>query len=94
MVFKRNDIFYIFSFNIDYYLVFVVFYNRIERLRMFLFMSVLFLNDLVRLLFGKVGMIQIDCGVKKIEFINMQKFMFLNLLLQQNMIYFSGYGGI
>lgn len=57
-------------------------------------MPALSLNDSVRPPFGKVGMIQIDCEVKKTEFINVQKSMLPNPSLQQNMTYFSGYGGI
>ncbi|XP_048752899.2 cyclic AMP-dependent transcription factor ATF-6 alpha-like [Ostrea edulis] len=88
---RRNDTFYILSFNTDYYLVPATLHNGTERPRMSLFMPGLTRNDTH---VGKIGMIQIDCEVLKTKFVDVQKSMIPTQELHKNMPYFTSYDGI
>ncbi|XP_062597062.1 cyclic AMP-dependent transcription factor ATF-6 alpha-like [Saccostrea cucullata] len=89
---RRNDTFYVMSFNTDYYLVPATLQNRNKRPRISLFMPALTLNDTVKAPVGKIGMIQIDCEVLKTKLVYVRKSILPSQEFQQNVPFFSQYG--
>ncbi|XP_061183878.1 cyclic AMP-dependent transcription factor ATF-6 alpha-like [Saccostrea echinata] len=88
---RRNDTFYVMSFNTDYYLVPATLQNRNKRPRISLFMPALTLNDTVKPPVGKIGMIQIDCEVLKTKLVHVRKSLLPLQEFQQNVPLFSQY---
>ncbi|KAJ8300892.1 hypothetical protein KUTeg_022411 [Tegillarca granosa] len=70
---RRNDTFYVLSFNEDYFLVPAVAHNKTMRPRMSLMMPAVALNESMQPPAGKIGMMQIDCEVLNTQLIHVQK---------------------
>lgn len=70
---RRNDTFYVLSFDTDYWLVPAVAHNKTMRPRMSLVMPALALNESMAPPPGRVGMMQIDCEVMNTQLIHVQK---------------------
>lgn len=70
---RRNDTFYVLSFDEDYYLVPAVYHNKTSRPRMSLVMPAVALNESMMPGEGQVGMMQIDCEVMNTQLIHVQK---------------------
>ncbi|KAL4218737.1 positive regulation of atf6-mediated unfolded protein response [Mactra antiquata] len=70
---RRNDTFYVLSFDEDYYLVPAVYHNKTSRPRMSLVMPAVALNESMMPSENHVGMMQIDCEVMNTQLIHVQK---------------------
>lgn len=72
---RRNDTFYVLSFNTDYFLVPATAHNKTSRPRMSLVMPVLStaLNDSMQPPEGSIGMMQIDCEILDTHLIHVRK---------------------
>ncbi|XP_067661796.1 cyclic AMP-dependent transcription factor ATF-6 beta-like [Haliotis asinina] len=70
---RRNDTFYVLSFNTDYLLVPASEHNKTMRPRMSLVMPVVTLNETMQPPPGSVGMMQIDCEVLGTQLIHVHK---------------------
>ncbi|XP_053380201.1 cyclic AMP-dependent transcription factor ATF-6 alpha-like [Mercenaria mercenaria] len=70
---RRNDTFYVLSFDEDYYLVPAVHHNKTSRPRMSLVMPAVALNESMMPAEDQVGMMQIDCEVMNTQLIHVQK---------------------
>ncbi|KAH3791575.1 cyclic AMP-dependent transcription factor ATF-6 alpha-like isoform X4 [Dreissena polymorpha] len=70
---RRNDTFYVLSFDEDYYLVPAVYHNKTSRPRMSLVMPAVALNESMMPRDDEVGMMQIDCEVMNTNLIHVSK---------------------
>ncbi|XP_071097689.1 cyclic AMP-dependent transcription factor ATF-6 beta-like isoform X2 [Haliotis cracherodii] len=70
---RRNDTFYVLSFNTDYLLVPASAHNKTMRPRMSLVMPVVTINETMQPPPGSVGMMQIDCEVLGTQLIHVHK---------------------
>lgn len=70
---RRNDTFYVLSFNTDYFLIPAVAHNKTMRPRMSLVMPATSLNETMQPPAGNIGMMQIDCEVLNTQLIHVHK---------------------
>ncbi|ESO83907.1 hypothetical protein LOTGIDRAFT_236404 [Lottia gigantea] len=67
---RRNDTFYVLSFDQDYFLVPATAHNKTMRPRMSLVMPAMTLNETMKPPAGSIGMMQIDCEVVSTQLIH------------------------
>ncbi|XP_052789434.1 cyclic AMP-dependent transcription factor ATF-6 alpha-like isoform X2 [Mya arenaria] len=70
---RRNDTFYVLSFDEDYYLVPAIYHNKTSRPRMSLVMPAAALNESMMPRDDEVGMMQIDCEVMNTQLVHVRK---------------------
>ncbi|KAK3600997.1 hypothetical protein CHS0354_008106 [Potamilus streckersoni] len=86
---RRNDTFYVLSFDRDYYLVPAIYHNKTTRPRMSLVMPAVALNESMSPPPGSVGMIQIDCEVMNTQLIHVHKSAIPKSASEKNGTFFS-----